>query len=408
MKCRHCGQPLQHSFLDLGTAPPSNAYLRADQLHVGEVWLPLRLLVCHHCWLVQTEDMATPETFFTPDYAYFSSTSTSWLAHARQYAHEMVERFQLNHQSQFVEAASNDGYLLQFFQERDIPCYGIEPTHATAQVAISKGLETIEEFLTADFARKLVAQRGEVDLFAGNNVFAHVPDINDFAESIRILLKPTGVATLEFPHLYNMVRYCQFDTAYHEHFSYLSLLAVRSIVEKQGLQLFDVQELSTHGGSLRVYLQRTDSTPHMVSNRVGELLHREGTAGMNTLQYYQSFQTAAEQVKYGLLQFLLDCKRQGKTVAAYGAAAKGNTLLNFAGVRPDLLEFVCDAAPSKQHRFMPGSRIPIYPPEQLQHHKPDYVVILPWNLADEISQQWQIIRTWGGQWVTAVPEMKIF
>lgn len=408
MRCRHCAANLSLPFLDLGTSPPSNAYLTRDQLSVPEVWYPLRLLVCTDCWLVQTEDHAGREVLFTDDYAYFSSVSRSWLVHAERYVTDMIDRFGLGADSTVVEIASNDGYLLQFVGERGVPCYGVEPTRSTAQAARAKGIEIVEDFFGVQLAESLAASGKAADLIAANNVLAHVPDINDFVSGFARLLKPPGVATFEFPHLLRMVQEAQFDTAYHEHYSYLSLTAASRIFEHNGLRVFDVTELTTHGGSLRVFAERADGDRRPVSASVSRLLAAEDAAGMERTEFYSAFQPVAERVKDDLLQFLIDAKRKGKRVAAYGAAAKGNTLLNFAGVKPDLLPVVCDAAPSKQGKFMPGSRIPILVPSSIAELRPDYVLILPWNLAGEVTSQLTSVRQWGGQFVVAVPRLQIF
>ncbi|MSR05524.1 MAG: class I SAM-dependent methyltransferase [Gemmatimonadetes bacterium] len=407
MRCRHCDAALSLQFLDLGSAPPSNAYRSAAQLNAPEAWFPLRLLVCTDCWLVQTEDHAEREALFTEDYAYFSSVSRTWVAHAERYVQDMVGRFGLGAKSKVVEIAANDGYLLQFVKERGIPCYGIEPTRSTAEAARAKGIEIISEFLGASLGASLSGGGRAADLAVANNVLAHVPDINDFVGGVASLLKPTGVATFEFPHLLRMVEQAQFDTAYHEHYSYLSLGTVSRIFERNGLRVFDVAELPTHGGSLRVFAERSDGAPRPVSPSVPALLAAEMSAGMKTGAFYERFQAVAERVKDDLLSFLIDAKRQGKRVVAYGAAAKGNTLLNFAGVRPDLLSLVCDAAPSKQGKFLPGSHIQILGPEALAERRPDYVLILPWNLADEVKAQLKPIREWGGQFVIAVPSLTV-
>ena len=407
MKCRHCSADVTLPFLDLSTSPPSNAYLSLAQLAAPEIWFPLRLLVCTECWLVQTEDHAGREALFTDDYAYFSSVSRSWLAHAERYVSEMSDRFSLSDASMVVEIAANDGYLLQFVKQRGIPCYGVEPTRSTAKAAREKGLEIIGEFFGVTLAERLAKQYGAADLTAANNVLAHVPDINDFVAGFARLLKPDGVSTFEFPHLLRMVQQAQFDTAYHEHYSYLSLGTVVAIFERNGLRVFDVTELPTHGGSLRVFAQRADEGRRTVSTAVGRLLTVEEAAGMRAPTFYQSFQPVAERVKNDLLTFLVDAKRQGKRVIAYGAAAKGNTLLNFAGVKPDLLPYVCDAAPSKQGKFMPGSRVPILHPDVIGEERPDYVLILPWNIADEVKTQLLFVRDWGAKFVTAVPHLQI-
>jgi len=403
VKCRHCGSELHLSFLDLGSAPPSNAYLREADLRAPETWYPLRLLVCEQCWLVQTEDHAGREQLFSEDYAYFSSYSSSWLAHACAYVQAMQARYALGPASCVAEVAANDGYLLQYVRDAGIPCYGIEPTASTAAAARARGIEIVERFFGVALARELAAQGRQADLMAANNVLAHVPDINDFVAGFALLLKPQGVATFEFPHLLRMVQECQFDTAYHEHYSYLSLTSVQRIFAHNGLQVFDVEELPTHGGSLRVHAQRADQGARPVSAAVQALLLREHDAGIKTAGYYRGFQHRAEQVKNGLLAFLLEARREGLKVGAYGAAAKGNTLLNFAGVRPDLLPYVVDLNPAKQGRFMPGSRIPIVGEAHLREDRPDRILILPWNLREELVAQLSYARAWGARFVTLVP-----
>lgn len=407
MKCRHCGSELRLPFLDLGSAPPSNAYLTESGLRAPETWFPLRLLVCESCWLVQTEEHAGREALFTDDYAYFSSFSSSWLAHAERYVRAMVGRFNLNSGSRVVEVAANDGYLLQYVQANGIPCYGIEPTASTARAARKKGIEIVERFFGVELADELARADRRADLIAANNVLAHVPDINDFVSGFTRLLKPGGVATFEFPHLLRMVRENQFDTAYHEHYSYLSLTAAEHIFARCGLMVFDVEELPTHGGSLRVFAQRSDSGQQAVSPAVSVLRKAEADAGMTSMAFYSGFQSRAEKVKDDLLTFLIDAKRQGLKVGAYGAAAKGNTLLNFAGVRPDLLPYVVDKNPAKQGKYMPGSRIPIVDEAHLRAHKPDRILILPWNLRQEVMAQLAYVREWGGRFVTAVPDIKV-
>ena len=408
MKCRHCHSELTVTLIDLGSAPPSNAYLTSETLHKPEKWFPLRVLVCGQCWLVQTEDFAQADDLFDADYAYFSAFSSSWLAHSERYVQEMTQRFKLNEQSHVVEVAANDGYLLQYVKAHGIPCTGIEPTTSTANAARAKGIDMIEEFFGVNLSKQLVAEGKPADLTAANNVLAHVPDINDFVAGFTVLLKPGGVATFEFPHLLNLIELNQFDTIYHEHFSYLSLTAVQYIFAANGLTIFDVQELPTHGGSLRVFAQRSDTGTQVINDSVTLLLQREECAGMCTAEYYIGFQARAEKVKDDIVAFLIDAKRQGKTVAAYGAAAKGNTLMNFAGIRPDLIRFVVDKNPAKQGKFMPGSLIPMMGEEFLHKDKPDYVVILPWNLRCEIMSQLKYIRGWDGMFVTAVPELIIF
>lgn len=408
MKCRHCGESLDLTFVDLGAAPPSNAYLTADALQAPEKWYPLRVLVCTRCWLVQTEDFTGAAELFRPDYAYHSSCSTVWLEHARRYVADMKARLALGSDSMVVEIAANDGYLLQFVQALGIPCLGVEPTAGTASVARRHGLEIVERFFGAELGRELAAAGKQADLLVANNVLAHVPDINDFVQGFAELLKPSGVATFEFPHLVRLVDENQFDTIYHEHFSYLSFHAARRLLEANGLAVFDVQELPTHGGSLRVFAQRADGGARACEAHVASLLERERAAGVLSAAFYAGFQVRAEKVKDEFLGFLLEAKRRKSKVAAYGAAAKGNTLLNFAGVRPDLLPYVCDAAPSKQGRFLPGSRIPIRPPGALREDRPDLIIILPWNIADEIIRQNAWVNEWGGKFVVAVPALRIF
>ena len=407
MKCRHCGTELALTMMDLGSAPPSNAYLTEERLHAPERWYPLRVLVCEECWLVQTEDFAEAEQLFDAEYAYFSSFSTSWLEHADEYVAKMVQRFELDADSLVVEIAANDGYLLQYVKDRGIPCLGVEPTASTAAAAREKGIEIKEEFFGTELAGQLDREGFSADLMAANNVLAHVPDINDFVAGFSLLLKPQGVATFEFPHLMQLIEQCQFDTIYHEHFSYLSLTAVERVFARNGLAVFDVEELPTHGGSLRVYAQRVDRGLHERKAHVGDLLRLEQRAGLAGSEVFREFQKLAQRVKNMLLEFLLKAVAEGKSVAAYGAAAKGNTMLNYAGIRSDLIEFVVDRNPAKQGKFLPGSRIPIVPEDRLKQQRPDYVVILPWNLKAEVVAQLSYIRDWGGQFVTAVPSLEI-
>lgn len=407
MKCRHCGAPLRHVFIDLGHQPPSNAYLKAEQLHAPEVHYPLTVYVCDGCWLVQLPAHVAPDQLFRPDYAYLSATSAHWVAHAERYVGAIVERLALNAQSLVSEVGSNDGYLLQFMMARGIPCVGIEPTAHAAGVARDRGIETLEAFFGACFAGEFVNTRRRVDLLIANNVLAHVPNVNDFVAGIRRMLAPTGVATLEFPHLLELVEGAQFDTIYHEHYSYFSLHAVRAIFEAQGLRIFDVETLPTHGGSLRVYATPlTDHGPR-AGERIAAVLDAERDAGMLDMTFYDSLQPRAERIKNTLLRFLLRAKEAGRLVVGYGAAAKGNTLLNFAGIRPDLLPFVCDAATSKQGRFLPGSHIPIVAPDMLRGKRPDDVLILPWNIKDEIMHDHAYVRDWGGRFAWAIPELEI-
>ncbi|MCT0217083.1 class I SAM-dependent methyltransferase [Synechococcus sp. CS-1330] len=393
--CRHCGSPLEHPVIDLGHQPPSNAYLRPEQLGLPEITYPLKVFVCSSCWLVQLPAHAAAEELFTADYAYFSSTSSSWCTHAERFVAAAVERLALGPQSLVVELASNDGYLLQYVQQRDIPCLGIEPTHATAEAARAKGITTIERF----FGVSLAAELEPADLVVANNVLAHVPDINDFVAGIARLLKPTGRASIECPHLLRLLAGNQFDTIYHEHYSYLSLRVVQRIAAATGLVVVDVEELPTHGGSLRVWLAHKGAIE--ATTAVEAVLAAEAAAGLETLAAYAGFQQRAEATKHGLLEFLLQAKRQGRRVLGYGAAAKGNTLLNYAGIRADLLSAVADRAPSKQGNFLPGSHIPVISPEQLATEAADALLVLPWNLIDELRQQLPDTEL-----VTAIPEMR--
>lgn len=406
MICRHCTAPLEQVVIDLGHQPASNAYLSAEQLAGPEVYAPLKTFVCTDCWLVQVPSFHASHELFTPDYAYFSSVSTSWVDHARRYVAAMRERFSLGADDWVVEVASNDGYLLQFVAEADIPCTGIEPTASTAAAARSRGIETIERFFGAELAQELVATRGHASLTAANNVLAHVPDINDFVAGFAILLAPDGVATFEFPHLVNLIEQAQFDTIYHEHYSYLSLTAVERIFASQGLRVFDVETIPTHGGSLRIFACKAVSR-HVRTPAVDALLRAEAASGVTTPAWYASLAERAATIKLDLIDFLVRARREGKRVAAYGAAAKGNTLLNYGGIHADLIDFVCDGAPSKQGRFLPGSHIPILPPSALAERKPDYVIILPWNLKDEIMAAQAGIDAWGGRFIVAIPALKM-
>jgi len=403
MNCRHCHARLEQVFLDLGFAPPSNAYLSAADLLLAEKHYPLKLYVCTQCWLVQTEDHAQASDLFGSDYAYFSSVSQSWLDHAARYANMISARLGLDKQSFVVEVAANDGYLLKNFAAAGIPCLGVEPTASTAAAAESVGIPILREFFGLALAERLAALGKQADLIIGNNVYAHVPDINDFTAGLEAALKPGGTVTLEFPHLMRLIEHTQFDTVYHEHFSYLSLHTANCILTNAGLRIFDVEELPTHGGSLRVYACRADDA-RAATQAVAAVLAEEKRRSLNELAIYRGFQQRADRVKNELLAFLIEQKRAGKRVAAYGAAAKGNTLLNYAGVKPDLLPFVCDAAPSKQGKFLPGVHIPILPPNALREYRPDTVLILPWNIADEVQSQHGYVREWGGRFMVAVPE----
>lgn len=407
MRCRHCNATLKNIFLDLGFAPLSNAYLTDNDLAKPERFYPLKVQVCDQCWLVQTEDYAAREELFSADYAYFSSTSRGWLAHAKRYAENIIRDLSLDKKSMVIEVASNDGYLLKNFVGAGIPCLGIEPTDSTAEAAEQLGIPVIREFFGINLARTLAADGLQADLIVGNNVYAHVPNINDFTLGLKEALKPSGTITLEFPHLMRLIENIQFDTVYHEHFSYLSLYTVSRIFEKAGLRVWKVEELTTHGGSIRVFgCHETDS--RRTEDSVAAILEDEKNQGLRRLNTYLSFQLKADKLKNDLLTFLLEQKRKGKNVVAYGAAAKGNTLLNYAGVRPDLLRFVCDAASSKQNKYMPGSHIPIRDPSFLANREIDFLLILPWNIADEVIQQNAFVQKGGCKFVTAVPKLKVW
>lgn len=405
MKCRHCSARLAHTFLDLGFAPPSNAYLTADDLRKPEKYYPLRVLVCDNCWLVQTEDYADAEELFSPEYAYFSSTSKGWLQHAASYAANISDRLKLGADSFVIEVASNDGYLLKNFVKAGIPCLGIEPTASTASAAETLGIPVLREFFGEKVGERLAADGKRADLIVGNNVYAHVPDINDFTRGLKAALKEGGTITLEFPHLMRLIEQCQFDTVYHEHFSYLSLSVVRRVFQAAGLRVWDVEELPTHGGSLRVFgCHAGDSRG--TSAAVANLSDEENRRGLNELATYQRFQLEADRIKDDLVSFLIEQKRARRRVAAYGAAAKGNTLLNFGGIKPDLLSFVCDAAPAKQGKFLPGSHIPIVPPDHLRENRPDVIVILPWNIRTEVMEQLAHLSGAGARFVVAIPTLR--
>jgi SAM-dependent methyltransferase len=403
--CRFCGAPLRHVFVDLGAQPLANSYLEPEHLRRPEPFYPLCVYVCGECLLVQLPEEERPEAIFS-DYAYFSSYSESWLQHAKTYAEAMIERFGFGPRHQVVEIASNDGYLLRWFKERGVPVLGVEPAKNVAEAAEAMGIPTLVRFFGEATARDMVAQGTRADLLAGNNVLAHVPDLNDFVEGLRILLAPQGVLTMEFPHLLRLLDEDQFDTIYHEHYSYFSFLAVRKVFAAHGLDLFDVEELSTHGGSLRIYARHSGQGP--AGDRVTDLLAREEAAGLGGLDAYQSFGPRVERLKRGFLRFLIQAREEGKSVVGYGAPAKGNTLLNYCGVRTDFLDYTVDRSPHKQGRFLPGTRIPILSPDRIRETRPDYVLILPWNLKEEVMAQMSDIRSWGGRFVVAVPEIRIF
>jgi len=406
MNCRYCGTPLAQVFIDLGVAPPSNAYLTAVDLSRPEKQYPLKVMVCEYCWLVQTEDHAAADELFGADYAYFSSTSSGWLAHAKCYADKMTRVLALTRESFAIEIACNDGYLLKNFVAAGIPCLGVEPTASTALAAEKLGVPVLREFFGEALGQRLAAEGKQADLIAGNNVYAHVPDINDFTRGLKAALKPGGTVTLEFPHVMRLIEHAQFDTVYHEHFSYLSLFTAARIFKTAGLRVFDVEELPTHGGSLRLYGCH-ENDGRATSAAVSALLADEKQRGLQTLDVYRAFQARADAIKDDLLRFLLERKSGRQSVAAYGAAAKGNTLLNYAGVTADLLPFVCDAATAKQGKFMPGSHIPILPPAVLSERPPDYVLILPWNIAEEIKTQQAALAASGTKFVTAVPRLEM-
>jgi hypothetical protein len=406
VNCRHCKHPLEHVFLDLGFAPPSNAYLSVEDLKKPEVYFPLKLFVCEHCWLVQTEDYADAGQLFSHNYAYFSSVSQSWLDHAARYVSMITERLGLNKNSQVIEIASNDGYLLRNFVGTEISCLGIEPTDSTAMAAEKLGIPVLRKFFGKNLAERLVAEGKQANLIIGNNVYAHVPDINDFTAGLKAALKPEGTITLEFPHLMRLIEHTQFDTVYHEHFSYLSLHTVSRIFQQAGLRIWDVEELPTHGGSLRIYGCHAEKSISATS-AVDAVLVAEARQGLRSLEAYHAFQIKADRVKNDFLGFLIEQKRAGKTIAAYGAAAKGNTLLNYAGIKPDLLPYVVDAASSKQGKFLPGSHIQIYSPELLKNNLPDVLLILPWNIADEIRSQFVDCDIKECRFVVAVPELSL-
>ncbi len=407
MHCRYCKTPLKHVFIDLVNSPASNSFLTAEQLNEPEVFYPLKVFTCHQCFLVQVDEYKKSDAIFDSSYVYFSSYSSSWLAHAKAYTEMMTRRFGYHAGSLVVEVASNDGYLLQYFHQQGIPVLGIEPTANTAAAAREKGVDSVVDFFGVRLARELVARGIRADLLLGNNVLAHVPDIVDFVGGMKILLKEEGVVTMEFPHLMQLVDNNQFDTIYHEHFSYLSFHTVQQIFASQGLVLFDVEQLPTHGGSLRIFARHAENSALAVTDQVQRLLELEAGKGMNDLAYYNGFQEKALRVKMDLLSFLIEQKRAGKKVAAYGAAAKGNTLLNFCGVKHDLVDFVVDANPHKQHKFLPASHIPVMEEAHLKAEQPDYVLILPWNLQDEIMQQLHYIRQWGGAFVIPIPSLKV-
>jgi hypothetical protein len=407
MECRFCEKPLKHTFVDLGMSPLCESYLSFEQLNQMEPFYPLHVFVCNECFLVQLQEYVSPENIFT-EYAYFSSYSDSWLQHAREYTEMVTDRFKLDKSSYVIEVASNDGYLLQYFMLKGIPVLGIEPAKNVARVAIEKGIPTITKFFGEELAKELVKDDKQAELLLGNNVLAQVPDLNDFVAGMKILLKPQGIITMEFPHLMRLIEENQFDTIYHEHFSYFSFITVEKIFAYHGLRLFDVEEIPTHGGSLRIYACHNNDESKMTGQRVTELRAREEADNFSQLESYFVFSEKVKETKRKLLDFLISAKRQGKSITGYGAPGKGNTLLNYCGIRTDFIDYTVDRNPYKQGKFLPGTHIPIFEPEKIMQTKPDYVLILPWNFKDEIMKQISSIFEWGGKFVVPIPEVIIY
>jgi len=407
VNCRFCSEPLRHTFVDLGMSPLCESYVTAEQLNQMEPFYPLHAYVCERCFLVQVQEYVSPEGIFT-EYAYFSSYSDSWLAHAKAYVDTIAVRLGLTAASRVIELGSNDGYLLHYFVVRGVPVLGIEPARNVAEAAVVRGVPTIAKLFGRQTARELVAEGTQADLLIGNNVLAQVPDVNDFVAGMKLLLKPGGVITMEFPHLMRLMAENQFDTIYHEHFSYFSFMTAERIFAAHGLTLFDVEELTTHGGSLRIYARHAEDSSRPVSERATKLRAREESAGFNRLDTYASFAEQVHETKWRLLDFLISAKRKGRRIAGYGAPGKGNTLLNYCGIRTDFLDYTVDRNPYKHGRFLPGAHIPIHPPEKIRETRPDYVLILPWNLKDEIMEQVSYIRSWGGQFVVPIPDVKVY
>ena len=407
MSCRFCNANLTKIFVDLGMSPLSNSFLTADMLKKEEKFYPLQALVCDKCFLVQLPEIESPENIFN-DYAYFSSFSDTWLKHSENYVNAMLDRFSFDSNSLVVEIACNDGYLLQYFKKKGIPVLGIEPAANVAKVAEQKGIPTIVKFFSVKTANELLNEKKNADLIAGNNVLAHVPNLNDFVEGMRILLKPNGVITMEFPHLLQLIQKNQFDTIYHEHFSYFSLFSVQKVFSEHNLTIFDVEELDTHGGSLRIFARHTKNETSPVSERVSKLIDNEKKFGLTNISTYTKFSEKCKAVKQSIREFFISAKNEGKKIVCYGAAAKGNTLLNYCGINTDFVDYVVDRSPHKQGMFLPGTHIPITKPEKTRDTKPDYLVILPWNLKDEITNQMSYIRDWGGKFVIPIPEVKIY
>ena len=408
MKCRFCGRELNEVFLDLVNAPPSNAYLKEEQLNEPEKYFPLKIMVCENCKLVQVDEYASSAEIFDDDYLYFSSYSSSWVEHAKKYVEMITQRLKLSNKSNVMEIASNDGYLLQFFVKKGIPCVGVEPSTSTIPAASEKGVESIPVFFGTKTAAEIVYERGKFDLVLGNNVLAHVPDINDFVEGLNIVLADNGTITMEFPHLLNLIKLTQFDTIYHEHYSYLSLTTVENVFAAHGLKIYDVERLPTHGGSLRIYACHEHSE-YIIRSSVDEVISEENDFGLSSSVIYKQFQTRVEIIRDNFLEFLLKARKEGKTVVGYGAAAKGNTLMNYCGIKgTGLIRTVADASPHKQGRYLPGSHIPIVSPDEIKKLKPDYLIIIPWNIKDEIVAQNSFIREWGGKFVTVIPNLEVF
>jgi hypothetical protein len=405
--CRYCNAPLTITFVDLGMSPLANSYLTESHLTKAEPFYPLHVYVCERCFLVQLEEFESPQHIFS-DYAYFSSYSDSWLEHARRYVQMVITGFGLTVKSQVVELASNDGYLLQYFQQQGIPVLGIEPAANVAAVAEKKGIPTLVEFFGQTLARRLVREGLRADLIVGNNVLAHVPDLNDFVGGMKVLLGSRGVITMEFPHLLRLIQENQFDTIYHEHFSYFSFMTVRKVFASHGLALFDVEEIPTHGGSLRIFARHDEDSSKPISDRIAKLVTVEEAAKLNCVETYQTFDEQVKQTKRNILQFFVAAKDEGKTIVGYGAPAKGNTLLNYCGIRCDFIDYTVDRSPEKQKRFLPGTHIPIRHPDAVKQTKPDYLFILPWNLKEEIMTQMAHIREWGGRFVTPIPEVRVY
>lgn len=407
MQCRFCKSELTNIFIDLGNSPASNSFLTKEQLNEPETFYPLKVYTCSNCFLVQIDEYKKSDSIFDDQYVYFSSYSKSWLAHAKNYTEMMVERFSYTSSSQIIEIASNDGYLLQYFKEKNIPVLGIEPTANTAEVAIGKGIETVTRFFGTVLAKELAAAGKKADLVLGNNVLAHVPDIVDFVAGMKMILKENGIITMEFPHLMQLVENNQFDTIYHEHFSYLSFYTVKQIFESQGLSIFDVDEIPTHGGSLRIYAKHVEDRSKEITPKVAAMLQEELSKGMNTPSYYSNFQKKAFAVKLSFIDFLITQKKADKKVAAYGAAAKGNTLLNYCGVKNDLIDYVVDANPNKQDKWLPASHIPVVDEQYLKKMRPDFIVVFPWNIKEEIIKQLDYINEWNGKFVIPIPQLEV-